>query len=76
MRYLRQLIHRQYPETLKQMPSLEAVLDAIPGCHLILLPDAPRFTIVAATYAYLRATGCSREALIGRGLAEIKASPK
>lgn len=46
------------------------VLNALPGCHLILLPDAPRFTVVGATDAYLAATYLQREAAIGRGVFE------
>jgi len=56
----------------KPAPELDvlAILDAIPGCHLILLPDAPRFTIVGVTDAYLAATYLDRETAIGKGLFE------
>jgi len=47
-----------------------SILDSIPGCHLILLPDAPRFTIAAVTDAYLSATYLERAAAIGRGVFE------
>ena len=47
-----------------------SILNAIPGCHLILLPDAPRFTIVGATDAYLAVTYLEREAVIGKGVFE------
>lgn len=47
-----------------------SILYALPGKHLILLPDYPRFTIVDATDAYLRATYTEREAIIGRGVFE------
>jgi hypothetical protein len=40
-----------------------------PDVLLVLLPDAPRFTMVAATNARLRATHTTRETL-GRGLFE------
>lgn len=38
---------------------------------LVLLPDAPRFTMVAATRARLRATLLTREETIGRGLFDV-----
>jgi signal transduction histidine kinase len=41
-----------------------------PDVLLVLLPDAPRFTMVAATEARLRATHTTRETL-GRGLFEV-----
>ena len=56
--------------TAKQLSNI-AILNAIPGCHLILLPDAPRFTIVGATDAYLNATLVKREDVIGWGFFEI-----
>ena len=37
----------------------------------MLAADPPRFTIVAATDAYLRATGTERPAILGRGLFEV-----
>ncbi len=47
-----------------------SVLNTIPGCHLILLPDAPHYTIVGATDAYLAATYLKREEAIGQGVFE------
>ncbi len=41
-----------------------------PDLTMILLPDAPHFTIVAATHARLRATHTTRDS-IGRGLFEV-----
>src|SRR5579864_1217664 len=41
-----------------------------PEVLLVLLPDAPRFTMVAATNARLRATHTTRDSL-GRGLFEV-----
>jgi PAS domain S-box-containing protein len=46
------------------------ILNRIPGCHLILLADAPRFTIVGATEAYLRSTLVKRADIIGCGVFE------
>ncbi|MEI6949678.1 PAS domain-containing protein [Paraflavisolibacter sp. H34] len=53
-------------------PSLDAlpVVNALPGAHLVLLPDPPRFTIAGASDAYLEATFLKREWAIGRGLFE------
>ena len=47
-----------------------SILNTIPGCHLFLLPDAPRFTIVGATDAYLQSTYLVRENAIGQGVFE------
>ena len=38
--------------------------------YLILLPDAPRFTIVGASDVYLEATGRTREDIVGKGVFE------
>ncbi len=48
-----------------------SILSALPGKHLILLPDAPRFTIVGATDDYLDATYTERDAITGRGVFEV-----
>lgn len=45
--------------------------EASPDVLLVLLPDAPRFTMVAATDARLAATHTTREGTLGRGLFEI-----
>jgi signal transduction histidine kinase len=42
----------------------------MPGNHMLLLPDAPRFTIAAISDEYLAAIGREREPLIGKGLTE------
>ncbi len=51
---------------------LRRVLRAAPNPYLVLKPDAPRFTIVEVTDSYLRATNTTRNAIIGRGLFEIR----
>lgn len=59
------------------MDSTDAPLDyrllfeAAPGACLVLAPDAPRFTIVAVSDAYLKATMTERSAILGRGLFEV-----
>lgn len=47
------------------------LFEAVPGAYLVLCPDAPRFTIVAATDAYLRVTFTRRDEIVGRGLFEV-----
>jgi len=47
------------------------LFEASPDVLLVLLPDSPRFTMVGATEARLRATHTSREDTMGRGLFEI-----
>lgn len=46
------------------------IFDYIPGVFIVLLPDAPRFTIIAANLARLKAT-MTNEDQIGRGLFEM-----
>ena len=50
------------------MGDFEAIFMAIPGSYLVLMPDAPHFTIVAANEDYARATLTTPAALIGRGV--------
>jgi PAS domain S-box-containing protein len=51
--------------------NFRALLEAAPDAYLALAPDAPRFTIVAVSDAYLRATMTRREDIIGHGLFEV-----
>lgn len=46
------------------------IFNTLPGCYLILLPNAPEFLIVDANTAYLKATHTTRE-IIGRPLFEV-----
>lgn len=46
------------------------LFESLPGLYLVILPDAPKFTIVAASDAYLRATRKQRHELVGRGVFE------
>ena len=52
-------------------PDFQTLFEAAPGLYLVLLPDAPRFTIVAASDAYARATMTTREDILGRGLFDV-----
>ncbi|MEO5647282.1 MAG: PAS domain-containing protein, partial [Chitinophagaceae bacterium] len=49
----------------------KVVFETNPIPHLLLLPDAPKFTIVAANEAYLKSTGTSKSEIIRKGLFEI-----
>src|SRR5262245_56582436 len=42
-----------------------------PGLYLVLAPDAPRYSIVAMTDAYARATLTQREKILGRGMFDV-----
>ena len=50
---------------------LERFLEHVPEELLVLAPDAPRFTILAASDAFLRATQSGREAVVGKGVFEV-----
>jgi PAS domain S-box-containing protein len=47
------------------------LFESAPGLYLVLLPDSPRFTIVDASDAYLRATLTERAAIVGRALFDV-----
>lgn len=49
----------------------QQLFESSPDVLLVLLPDSPRFTMVAATEARLQATHTSRAKTIGRGLFEV-----
>lgn len=48
-----------------------AVFESAPDAYLLLAPDPPRFTMVAANEARLRATLTRREDVVGRALFEV-----
>lgn len=48
-----------------------ALLRSVPGCFLILLPNAPHYTIVGATDAYLEATFTQRDAIVGKPVFDV-----
>jgi PAS domain S-box-containing protein len=50
---------------------LHGLFEAWPGLFLVLAPDGPRFTILAVSDAYLRATGTERAQLVGRSIFEV-----
>lgn len=54
-----------------QGPDFRKIFESLAECYLILKPDNPRFTIVAVSDAYARATNIRREMVVGKGLFEV-----
>lgn len=52
-------------------PDFERMFQSCGGCYLILAPEAPTFTIVAVSDAYLNATHTKRDEILDRGLFEV-----
>lgn len=52
-------------------PDFRAIFNSASCLFLVALPDPPRFTIVAASDAYLQATLTVREEILGRGVFEV-----
>jgi hypothetical protein len=52
-------------------PDFEKIFQSCGGCYLILLTNAPTFTIVAVTDAYLSETHTTREKIVEHPLFEI-----
>ena len=50
---------------------LWAIFDSVPDAYLVLAPDPPRFTMLAANAARLRLTMTRREDIVGRPLFEV-----
>lgn len=48
---------------------------AMPGNNALLMPDAPKFTILAVTEDYCSTSGKTKEELIGQGLCEAFPNP-
>ncbi|GAB3796312.1 hypothetical protein GCM10028819_13680 [Spirosoma humi] len=59
------------PSPLYPTENQALLINAIPGNHLMLLPDAPRFTIAAVSDDYLATLKLHREALLGCGVLEV-----
>jgi hypothetical protein len=47
-----------------------ALFEATPGLRFVFLPDAPHFTIAAATKDMCQYTGHTKEQLVGKGVFE------
>jgi PAS domain S-box-containing protein len=56
-------------------PDFRALFEAAPGITVVLAPDAPRFTVLAASDGFVAATRTAREAVVGRSLFEVLAGP-
>ena len=52
-------------------PDFRTLFEAVPANYLVLAPDAPLFTIVAASDAYLAASLTERDAIVGRGVFDV-----
>ncbi len=52
-------------------PDFRTLFESVPVLYAVLEPDSPRFTIVAVSDAYVRATMTKREQILGRGLFEV-----
>ncbi|MDI1483449.1 ATP-binding protein [Polyangium sp. y55x31] len=52
-------------------PDFRTLFESAPGLYLVVEPDAPRYTIVAVSDAYARATMTRREQILGRGIFEV-----
>jgi PAS domain S-box-containing protein len=49
----------------------DKIFEARPGVSAVLLPDAPKFTVVAVSDDFVRSCGMQRRDIIGKGLFEI-----
>jgi PAS domain S-box-containing protein len=49
----------------------EALFNAVPTPYLVVEPDHPRYTIVAVSDSYLRATKTKRDEVLGHGIFEV-----
>jgi signal transduction histidine kinase len=59
------------PKTAPSTPDFKCLFESVPGLYLVLLPNAPVFTIVAVSEAYVRATKTVRDQILGRGIFEV-----
>ncbi len=52
-------------------PDFQALFEAVPGLYLVLLPNDPTYTIVAANQAYAKATLTDAAEIVGRPLFQV-----
>ena len=57
-------------ERIEQLTDFRALFEALPELMLALLPDTPRFTVIAATEAYCRTSLKRSDEIVGRGIFE------
>ncbi|MGH7204534.1 MAG: ATP-binding protein [Candidatus Levyibacteriota bacterium] len=53
------------------LQAVRSIFESVPGLYLILKPNAPTFTIVAVSDAYVQATMTKREEILGKSLFEV-----
>src|SRR3954465_313687 len=46
------------------------IIEALPGAHLLILPDAPKFTMVAASDDYFVSRNKTKADIAGKGIFE------
>jgi PAS domain S-box-containing protein len=56
---------------IKEQEAMLAIIKSLPGNYLIVLPDAPRYTIVEVSEEYNMATLTNREAIIGAAIFDV-----
>jgi len=56
---------------MSSQPDFRVLFESVPALVMVLAPDSPRFTILAASDAYLRATMRRREDMAGRPVFEV-----
>ncbi|AUN99708.1 PAS domain S-box protein [Bacteriovorax stolpii] len=52
-------------------PDFRLLFESSPGLFLVFLPDAPRYTIVAASDAYTKQSKVKREEIVGKGVFDV-----
>jgi len=57
--------------TAAPLPDFRTLFEQLPGSYLVLLPDAPAFTIVAVSDAYLTMAATTRRDILGCGIFEV-----
>jgi signal transduction histidine kinase len=57
-------------QRIESMTDFRALFEALPELMLALLPDGPRFTVIAATDAYCRTSLKCSDEIVGRGIFE------
>ena len=57
----------------QHLPNLDfqLIFESAPALFVVVLPDAPAYTMIAVSDAYLKATGRSRRDIVGRSLFEV-----
>lgn len=59
------------PVLADKLLDFNALFDALPGQLLLLAPDAPAYTVLAASEEWLRGMGQGREQVLGKGVGEV-----